>query len=56
MADVAAFAITPELRAGPQRPSYAGLRSHIRFWRNWVYLGIGELSLTLPVAAFLRSL
>lgn len=56
MVDVAAFAITPALRAGAARPSHAGLRSRARFWRNWAYLGIGELSLTWPVAAFLRSL
>jgi hypothetical protein len=56
MANVAAFAVTPALRRSPAIPSHAGLKSRARYWRNWIYLGIGELSLTWPVAAFLRGL
>jgi hypothetical protein len=56
MANVAAFAVTPELGRSPAIPGYAGLQNSARYWRNWIYLGIGELSLTWPVAAFLRNL
>ncbi len=56
MADVAASLLTPGLRPGSARPSRRRLRRYASFWRNWVYLGIGELSLTWPVAAILRCL
>ncbi len=56
MANVAAFAITPALGRSPAIPGYADLRARARYWRDWIYLGIGALSLTWPVAAFLRGL
>jgi len=41
-------------------PSHDGqdddLRDRLAYWLNAAYLGIGELSLTWPVAAFLRGL
>jgi hypothetical protein len=56
MADVAAYAFTPELRGYLANPSYERLIERVRTWRNATYLGIGSFSLTWPVAAFLRSL
>ena len=37
-------------------PACTEIGSRFRYWRDRIYLGIGELSLTWPVAAFLRSL
>ena len=56
MADVVAYAFTPELREYLANPSYGRLIERARTWRNATYLGIGSFSLTWPVAAFLRSL
>ena len=56
MADVAAYAFTPELREYLANRSYGRLIERVRTWRNATYLGIGSFSLTWPVAAFLRSL
>ncbi len=56
MADVAAYAFKPELREYLATPSYERLIGRVRTWRDAAYLGIGSLSLTWPVAAFLRSL
>ena len=53
---VAAFAVTLALERSQAPAGYARFKSHARYWRNWIYLGIGELSLTWPVAAFLRNL
>ena len=56
MADVVAYAFTPELREYLATPSYERLIERVRTWRNATHLGIGSFSLTWPVAAFLRSL
>ncbi len=56
MADVAAYAFTPELREYLANPSYERLIDRVSYWCNATYLGIGSFSLTWPVAAFLRSL
>ena len=56
MPTVAAFAVTLALERSEESASYARFKSHARYWRNWTYLSIGALSLTWPVAAFLRNL
>jgi hypothetical protein len=56
MDNVSAIAVAQILWRGPGTPTYAEIASRLRYWRTEIYLGIGELSLTWPVAAFLRSL
>jgi hypothetical protein len=41
---------------GARTPTSFKIASRVAYWRNRIYLVIGELSLTWPVAAFLRSL
>ncbi len=56
MSEAAVLSITPGGGPSLALPSYDDLRSHIGYWVRAAYLGIGELSLTWPVAAFLRGL
>ena len=56
MANVATYVIMPALWRPSVAPSLARLSRRVRYWRDAVYLGIGYLSLTWPVAAFLRNL
>jgi hypothetical protein len=56
MDDVSTYAVTQVLWREPVMPAYTEIASRVRYWRNQIYLGIGALSLTWPVAAFLRSL
>ena len=52
----AVFAITPAMGPSFAVPSHDNVGDRVSYWLNAAYLGIGELSLTWPVAAFLRSL
>ena len=52
----AVFAITPAMGPSFAGPSHDTVRDRVTSWLSAAYLGIGELSLTWPVAAFLRSL
>jgi hypothetical protein len=56
MSEAAVFAITAAMGPSFAAPSPDDLRDSVSYWLNAAYLGIGELSLTWPVAAFLRSL
>jgi hypothetical protein len=56
MSEATVFAITPAMGPSFAVPSRDDLRDSVSYWLNAAYLGIGELSLTWPVAAFLRSL
>ena len=56
MFKAAVFAIMPSMGPSFAAPSHDDLRDRVSYWLRATYLGIGELSLTWPVAAFLRSL
>ncbi len=56
MDNVSAIAVAQILWRGPGLPTYAEIATHLRYRCNEIYLEIGELSLTWPVAAFLRGL
>jgi hypothetical protein len=56
MSEAAVFAITAATGPSFAAPSPDDLRDSVSYWLNAAYLGIGELSLTWPVAAFLRGL
>jgi hypothetical protein len=51
----AVFEITRAMGPSFAVPSHGTVRDRVSYWLNAAYLGIGELSLTWPVAAFLRS-
>jgi hypothetical protein len=55
MSVAAVFAIAPAMGPSFGGPSRAG-RGGVTYWLNAAYLGIGELALAWPVAAFLRAL
>jgi hypothetical protein len=56
MSEAAVFAIMPAMGPSFTAPSHHEVRDSVSYWLNAAYLGIGELSLTWPVAAFLRGL
>ena len=56
MSEAAVFAFTSAMGPSFAVPSHDDLRDRVSYWLNAAYLGIGELSLIWPVAAFLRSL
>jgi hypothetical protein len=56
MSEAAVFAIMPAMGPSFAAPSHDNIRDRVSYWLNAAYLGIGELSLTWPVAAFLRGL
>jgi hypothetical protein len=56
MDNVSVVAVAQIPWRGPVLPAFAEIASCFHYWRNEIYLGIGELSLTWPVAAFLRGL
>ena len=56
MSEAAVFAITAATGPSFAVPSHDDLRDSVSYWLTAAYLGIGELSLTWPVAAFLRGL
>jgi hypothetical protein len=51
MDTVSAIAVAQTPWRGPVVPSFVEIASCLHYWRNAIYLGIGELSLTWPVAA-----
>ena len=56
MDNVSAVAVVQVFWRSAPMPAYVEIASRVLYWHNRIYLGIGELSLTWPVAAFLRSL
>jgi len=56
MDNVSVVAVAQTPWRGPVVLAFPEIASCLHYWRNAIYLGIGKLSLTWPVAAFLRSL
>jgi hypothetical protein len=56
MDNVSAVEVVEGFWRSPSVPAYVEITRRVLYWHNRIYLGIGELSLTWPVTAFLRSL